>query len=131
MAVFLFTHHEFAPCSQMINLGTHQGIISCLRNPVPSKRPELREYETCPLRDVNASACLSFFVWSFLAKQYTPIVLHSLHSPHPVPANIFLFPKSNITLKGWHFKTTEEIQDNVTRDLCAVGKNASQDAFQK
>jgi hypothetical protein len=39
------------------------------------------------------------------------------NSPDLASANVFLFPKLKATLKGLHFQTIEEIQENATREL--------------
>jgi hypothetical protein len=46
------------------------------------------------------------------------------------PADIFLFPKLNSTLKGRRFDTFDEIQKNSTKELFAIPKEAFQKAFQ-
>jgi hypothetical protein len=56
--------------------------------------------------------------------------------PHPPysldlsPADFFLFPKLNTTLKGRRFQTIEESQENAVRDLCTITESAFQEAFQ-
>jgi hypothetical protein len=64
------------------------------------------------------------------AKHQTFIVPHPLYSRDLAPTDLFLFPKLKTTLKGRRFKTTEEIQENVTRELRAVTESAFQEAFQ-
>ena len=57
--------------------------------------------------------------------------------PHPpysldlAPAAFLLFPKLKTTLKGCHFQTIEEIQENVTRELHIIRESAVQEAFQQ
>jgi len=46
------------------------------------------------------------------------------------PADFFLFPNLKSSLKGRRFQTEEEIEENSTRDLCAITQNTFQDAFQ-
>jgi hypothetical protein len=47
------------------------------------------------------------------------------------PADIFLFPKLKITLKGCRFQTIQKIQENAIRELRAVTESAFQEAFQQ
>jgi hypothetical protein len=49
-----------------------------------------------------------------------------LFSPDLVPANFFLFPKLEKTLKGRRFQTIEEIQENMIRELRAITESAFQ-----
>jgi len=42
-----------------------------------------------------------------------------------------MFPKLETTLKGRHFQNTEEIQQNVIRELRAITESAFQGAFQQ
>ena len=70
-------------------------------------------------------------ICSYLAKDQLSIVPHPPYSPDLAPADIFLFPKLKITLKGRRFQTTEEIQENVIRELRAIAESAFQEAFQQ
>jgi len=40
--------------------------------------------------------------------------------PDLAPADFFLFPNLKSSLKGRRFQTVEEIEENSTRDLCAI-----------
>jgi len=53
------------------------------------------------------------------------------YSPDLAPADFFLFPEVKTTLKGRHFQTIEEIQENVIRELHAITESAFQEAFQQ
>ena len=79
----------------------------------------------------NAPAHASLLSRSYLAKHQTPVVPHPPYSPDLAPADFFLFPKLKTTLKGRHFQTIEEIQENATRELRAITESAFQEAFQK
>jgi len=46
------------------------------------------------------------------------------------PCGFFLFPNLKSSLKGRRFQTIEEIEENSTRDLCAIPQNTFQDALQ-
>jgi transposase len=58
-------------------------------------------------------------------------VPHPPYSPDLAPAEFFLFLKIKTTLKGRRFQTTEEIQENAIRELCAITESAFQEAFQE
>jgi hypothetical protein len=47
------------------------------------------------------------------------------------PSKTFLFPKLKTTLKGRHFQTVEEIQENAIRQLRAKTGSAFQETFQQ
>jgi len=59
------------------------------------------------------------------------VVPQSPYSPDLAPADIFLFPKWESSLKGRRFQTVEEIEENLIRDICAIPQNTFQDVFQK
>jgi transposase len=55
----------------------------------------------------------SLLIRSYLAKHQTSVVPHPPYSPDLAQADFFLFPKLKTTLKGRHFQTREEIEENV------------------
>jgi len=124
-------HHEFVPCAQMVNKQLHQEVLACLRNAVRRKRPELWENQTWMLHHDNVPAHALLLIRSYLAKHQTSIMPHPPYSPDLAPADFFLFPKIKTTLKGRHFQTIEEIQENVIRELCTITESAFQEAFQQ
>ena len=124
-------HHEFVPRGQMGNKQLYQEILARLRDAMRRKRPELWENHTWMLHHDNAPAHASLLFPSYLAKYKTSVVLHSPYSPNLTPAEFFLFPKLNTTLKGRRFQTIEEIQENAIRELCAITESAFQEAFQE
>jgi len=68
----------------------------------------------------NAPAHASLLIRSYLSKHQTSVVPHPPYSPGLAPADFFLFLKLKTTLKGRHFQTTEEIQENAIRELHAI-----------
>jgi transposase len=74
----------------------------------------------------NAPAHSLFLVHNFLAKNETTVVPQPPYSPDLAPADFFLFPKLNSTLKGRCFNTYDEIQKNLTKELLAIPKEAFQ-----
>jgi transposase len=59
------------------------------------------------------------------------IVPHPPYSPDLAPAEFFLFPKLKTILKGHHFQTIEEIQENAIRQLRAITESVFEEAFQQ
>jgi len=104
-------HHEFVPRGQMVNKQLYQEVLARLRDAVRRKRPELWENQTWMLYHDNAPAHVSLLIRSYLAKHQTSVVPYPPNSPDLVPADIFLFPKLNTTLKGRRFQTIEEIHE--------------------
>ena len=87
------------------------------------------ENQTWMLHHDNAPACASLLIRSYLTKHQTSVVPHPPYSPDLAPADVFLFPKLKNTLKGRRFQTTEEIQENATRELRTMTESAFQEAF--
>jgi hypothetical protein len=54
---------------------------------------------------------------------------HQPYSLELAPADVFLFPKLETTLKGRRFQTIEEIKENAIRELRAITESAFQEAF--
>jgi transposase len=79
----------------------------------------------------SAPAHALLLIRSYLAKHQISVVPHPPYSLDLAPADFFLFPKLKTTLKGRHFETIEEIQENTTRGLCAITESAFQEAFQQ
>jgi len=124
-------HHEFVLHGQMVNKQLYQEVLTLLRDAVHRKRPELWENQTWMLHHNNASAHMSLLIRSYLAKHQTSVVPHAPYSADLAPADFFLFPKFKTTLKGHHFQTIKEIQENAIRALCAITESAFQVAFQQ
>ena len=98
-------HHEFLPCGQMVNKLLYQKVLVRLKDAVHRKRTELWENQTWMLHHDNAPAHASLIISSYLAKHQTSVVPHPPYSPDLAPADFFLFPKLQTTLKGRRFET--------------------------
>jgi len=98
-------HHECVPHGQMVNKQLYQEVLAHLRDAVRRKRPELWENQTWMLHHNNAPAYTSLLIRSYLAKHQTSIAPYPPYSPDLAPADFFLFPKLQTTLKGRHFQT--------------------------
>jgi len=124
-------HHEFVPHGQMVSKLLYQEVLAHLRDAVRRKRPEFWENQTWMLHHDNVPANTSLLIRIYLAKHQTSTVPHPPYSPDLGPADFFLFPKLKTTLKGRRFQTTEEIQENVIRELRAITESAFQAASQQ
>jgi len=115
----------------MVNKQLYQEVLARLRDAVRRKKPELWENQTWMLHHDNALAHVSLLIRSYLAKRHTSVVPHPHYSPGVAPADFFLFPKLKTTLKGRHFQTIDDIQENAITELHAITESAFQEAFQQ
>jgi len=115
----------------MVNKQLYQEVLARLRDAVRRKRPELWENQTWMLHHDNAPVHASLLIRSYLAKRQTSVVPHLPYSPDLAPGDFFLFPTLKTTLKGRHFQTTGEVQENAIRKLHAITESAFQEAFQQ
>jgi len=115
----------------MVNKHLHQQVLAHLWDGVHRKRPELWENQTWMLHHDNVRAHVSLLIHSYLAKYQTSVVLHSSYSPDLAPEDFFLFSKLKTTLKGHRFQTTEENEENATRELHTIIVSAFLEAFQQ
>jgi len=109
----------------------YQEVLACLRDAVLRKRPELWENQTWMLHHDNVLAYVSFIIRIYLAKHQISVVPHPPYSLDLAQVDFFLFPKLKTTLKGYHFQTIEEIQENAIRELRAIIESSFQEAFQQ
>ena len=59
---------------------------------------------------------------SFLAKQQINQVTQPRYSPDLAPCNFWLFPRLKSPLKGKRFQTISEIQEDMMRQMVALGR---------
>ena len=69
----------------------------------------------------HACLCITSRV-EFLAKHQITQVTQPFYSPDLVPCDFWLFPKLKSPLKGERFQTLDEIQENITGQLTAIGR---------
>jgi len=124
-------HHEFVPLGQMVSKQLYQEVLARSRDAVRRKRPKLRENKIWMLHHDNAPAHASLLIRSYLAKHQTSVVPHPPYSPDVAPADFFLFPKLQTTLKGRRFRTIEDNQEIAIRELRAITESVFQEAFQQ
>lgn len=78
----------------------------------------------------NTPAYKLFLIWSCLAKHHTSALPHPPYSPDLARADLFLFPKLKSTLKGYHFKIIEKIEEHVVRELYTIRERTFLVGFQ-
>ena len=61
-------------------------------------------------------------VQSFFVKHQIAQVTQPHYSPNLVPCTFWFFPKLKPPVKGKRFQTTDEIQENMTGQLMAIGR---------
>jgi len=123
-------HNGFVPRGQMINKQLYVEVLARLGEVVHRKRPELRENQTWMLHHDNAPVQASLLIRTYLAKHQISVAPHPPYSPELAPADFFMFPKLQTTLKGRRFQTIEGIQENAMRELRAITESVFQEAFQ-
>jgi hypothetical protein len=79
----------------------------------------------------NAPSRNAAIVKKFLANRNVAVFHHPPYSPDLAPADYFLFPKFEFSLRGRHFQTVEEIQCAMTRELNNTSKTAFLDGMKK
>ena len=65
----------------------------------------------------------------FLAKNSTNIIEKPPYSTDMAPADIFLFLKLKIPLRGTRFQSIEDIKENSRRELNSIPENAFKKCF--
>ena len=70
----------------------------------------------------NIPAHTSCLVQKFLVKHQITQMTQTPNSPDLVPCDLCLFPKLKSALKRKRFQTINEIQENTTRQLEAIGR---------
>ena len=119
-------HREFVPRGETVNKEFYLKVMKRLREAVRRKRPEAWTNMTWMQHHDNAPVHASLLIREFLAKQDIIVVCKAPYSPDLAPADFFLFPKLNSTLKGRRFQKIEEIKENSLQDLCAIPQNTFQ-----
>jgi hypothetical protein len=107
-----------AVCGQMVNKQLYQEVLARLKDAVCRKRPALWENQIWMLHHNNAPAHASLLTRSYLSEHQTTVVPYPPYSLDLAPPDFFLFLKLKTTLKGCHFQTIEEIQENPMDSLC-------------
>jgi hypothetical protein len=79
----------------------------------------------------NALAYASLLICSYLAKHQTSIVPHPPYSPDLAPADFFMIPKPETTLKGTLFPNHREDSGICDKRTVHHHRSAFQEAFQQ
>jgi hypothetical protein len=70
-------------------------------------------------------------VHDFVARKGIPVFDHPLYSPDLAPADLRLFPKVKLAMKGDRHKTTQYIQRECTAVVNVIPKKEYSDCFKK
>jgi hypothetical protein len=117
------------PEKQTVNGEFKKEVIKRLIARVHRVRPEFQEGGSWYLLHDNAPAHSSGFLCDFLAKRGIPVLSHPSCSPDLASADFFLVSKIKIAMKDTRFEAVPSIQQTVTRELKAIGKEAFSRAF--
>ena len=79
----------------------------------------------------NAPVNNSILVTDYLTKMGIKTVRHPLYSPDLAPCEFWLFPKLNENLRGYRYKTTEEMKEAVMKVIDTLTQEDFHGAFQK
>ena len=71
---------------------------------------------------ITATRLLMHLVQRFFVKHQITQVTQPPYSPDLAPSDFWLFPKLKSPLKGKSFQTIDEIQENTTGQLMAIGR---------
>ena len=93
-----------------------------LRDTIQWKQPQLWAMGDWQLHHNNAPTHASCLVQSFMARHQITQVTQPHYSPDLAPCDVWLFPKLKSPLKGKRFQTIDEIQENTTGLLMAIGR---------
>jgi hypothetical protein len=69
-------------------------------------------------------------VQQFLASTKTTVIPYQPYSPDLAPCYFFLFPEMKVKLKGRHFDSNEEIQNESQKVMKTLTRNDFQKSFQ-
>jgi len=117
-------HHEICTTGSDGKKQLYQKIVALLCNAVRRKRPELWLYNE------NVSAHASLLFRRYLANYQKSVVSHPHYSPDVNPADFFMFPNLETTLKSRRFQIIEDIQENAISLKPAITDSGFQEAFQ-
>jgi len=110
----------------MVNKQLYQKVLACLRD-VVHRILGKRDLDVAPRQCAGSRVAPH----PHLSSHQTSVVPHPPYSPDLAPTDFFLFLKLKTSLKGRCFQSIEKIQENATRELCAITESAFQEAFQQ
>jgi hypothetical protein len=116
--------HEIVTEKQTVNSKFYEEAIKRSITRVHRDKPEFQESGSWYLLHNNALAHSSGIVSEFLAKRGISVLSHPSCSHDLVLADIFLFSKLKIAMKGTRFKAVSSLQQTMTRELKAIREEA-------
>ena len=119
-------HREFVPKGQKVSAEFYMGVLDRLLKRV--RRVRMAKFQSNEWFLLHDNAAI---VKKFLANRNVAVLHHPPYSSDLAPADYFLFPKLEFSLKGRHFQTLEEIQCAVTRELNNISKTAFLEGMKK
>jgi len=122
-------HYGFVPQGRTVNKEYYLEVMQRLREAVKKKRPDAWRENRWMLQHDNTPSHSSYLFRDFLAKHAMTVLPQPPYSPDLAPADFFLFPKLNSTLKGCHLESTEPIKTNSLAHLHRIPKTAFQECF--
>jgi len=96
---------------QTVNYTFYKDVLERLRKRVQQVRTDIAD--DWVLHHDNAPAHTARSIREFLAKKNIPVLPHPPYSPDIAPWDLYLFFKLKFKLKGHHFRTTENIIDEL------------------
>jgi len=110
-------HREFVPEGQKVNAEFYVGVLDRLLKRIWRVGTAKFQSSEWFLFHDNAPSHNAAIAKKFLANRNAAVLHHPPYSPDLAPADYFLIPNFQFSLKGQHFQTVEEIQCAVTREL--------------
>ena len=102
-------------------------VLKRLKRKVASKRSAIKDDRK--LHHDNASSHTANLVTDYLARVRLSVVPQPPYSPDLSPSDFFLFPRLKRALKGKHWDSIQDIQQNVGAALKDIPKEVYEDAF--
>ena len=118
-------HHKYTLEAQRINKEYYLNIFHQLRATIQQKLLQLWRLVICSF--IMTTHPLMYHVScglfaEFLVKHQITQVTQPHYKPGLAPCDFWLFPKLKSPLKGERFQTTDEVQENMTGQLMAIGR---------
>ncbi|GBM54357.1 hypothetical protein AVEN_171083-1 [Araneus ventricosus] len=117
--------------SQTVNEELCLEILKRLRDAIRRKRPEKWGTNDWFLLHDNAPTHHALIVKKYLACHSVATLEHLPYSPDLAPSDFYLFPQLKMKLKGHRFVDSDEVIENVMKQLKDFSKNGFQECFEQ
>ncbi|GBM84179.1 hypothetical protein AVEN_61028-1 [Araneus ventricosus] len=108
---------EFIPEGQTVNKELYLEILKRLRDAIRRKRPEKWATKDWFILHDNAPPHRALIVQKYLARHSVTTLEHPPYFPDIAPADVYLFPRLKMKLKGHRSVDSDEVIENVTKQL--------------